>query len=44
MREPQGVEPAHVRRCHWCEFEDGCEWRQAKAAEALERYRAQRLS
>lgn len=26
-REPLGVGPAHVRRCHWCEFEDGCEWR-----------------
>lgn len=26
-REPHGVSPANVRRCQWCEFEDGCEWR-----------------
>ncbi|BEJ12450.1 hypothetical protein CspHIS471_0209100 [Cutaneotrichosporon sp. HIS471] len=43
-RKPVGVSTAHVRRCHWCEFEEGCEWRQAKAAEALERYRSQRMS
>ncbi|CAK9784624.1 hypothetical protein CC85DRAFT_299911 [Cutaneotrichosporon oleaginosum] len=42
-REPRGVGPTQVRRCHWCEFEDGCEWRQAKAAEAMERYQSQRI-
>jgi exonuclease V len=26
-RDPQGVSLAHVRRCGWCEFEEGCEWR-----------------
>lgn len=26
-REPLGVSLADVRRCNWCEFEDGCEWR-----------------
>ncbi|BEI81750.1 hypothetical protein CcaverHIS002_0209100 [Cutaneotrichosporon cavernicola] len=43
-RRPLGVSTAQVRRCHWCEFEEGCEWRQTKAGEALERYRSQRMS
>lgn len=27
IREPHGVTAANARRCQWCEFEDGCEWR-----------------
>ncbi|KAK8866159.1 hypothetical protein IAR55_001310 [Kwoniella newhampshirensis] len=26
-REPQGVSLEETRRCGWCEFEEGCEWR-----------------
>jgi exonuclease V len=26
-RAPQGVGPADTKRCEWCEFEEGCEWR-----------------
>lgn len=26
-REPEGVKPHDVRKCGWCEFEEGCEWR-----------------
>ncbi|GAA6012118.1 hypothetical protein JCM11491_001756 [Sporobolomyces phaffii] len=35
-REAVGVSIEHVNRCRTCEFEDGCEWRQAKAKEAAE--------
>jgi exonuclease V len=27
MRQPSGVDIHNTRRCGWCEFEDGCEWR-----------------
>lgn len=26
-REPHGVSLENARRCQWCEFEEGCEWR-----------------
>ena len=26
-REPRGVSLEETRRCGWCEFEEGCEWR-----------------
>lgn len=26
-RQPSGVDIHNTRRCGWCEFEDGCEWR-----------------
>lgn len=43
QREPQGVSLEHTRRCAWCEFEDGCEWRAAKAREVLEGKRRARI-
>ena len=27
VRQPSGVDIDNTRRCGWCEFEDGCEWR-----------------
>lgn len=27
LRQPSGVGVEDTRRCGWCEFEDGCEWR-----------------
>lgn len=27
VRQPSGVDVHNTRRCGWCEFEDGCEWR-----------------
>lgn len=42
-REPQGVSLEQTRRCAWCEFEEGCEWREAKAREVLEAKRRARL-
>jgi len=27
IRQPSGVDIKNTRRCGWCEFEDGCEWR-----------------
>jgi exonuclease V len=27
FRQPSGVDIHNTRRCGWCEFEDGCEWR-----------------
>ncbi|WVR06097.1 hypothetical protein IAU60_003125 [Kwoniella sp. DSM 27419] len=32
-REPGGVTLEETRRCGWCEFEEGCEWRAKKAEE-----------
>ncbi|KIO18874.1 hypothetical protein M407DRAFT_224524, partial [Tulasnella calospora MUT 4182] len=32
-REPRGVELEDTWKCDTCEFRDGCEWREAKAAE-----------
>ncbi|WWD17635.1 hypothetical protein CI109_102076 [Kwoniella shandongensis] len=32
-REPNGVSLEETRRCGWCEFEEGCEWRLKKAEE-----------
>lgn len=40
--EPQGVPVEHTKRCAWCEFEDGCEWRAAKAREMFEAKRKAR--
>ncbi|TDL26340.1 hypothetical protein BD410DRAFT_825569 [Rickenella mellea] len=34
-RQPQGVELEFSRRCNTCEYRNGCEWREAKAKEAL---------
>lgn len=28
-RQPSGVDINNTKRCVWCEFEDGCEWRYA---------------
>lgn len=42
-REPQGVSLEQTRRCAWCEFEEGCEWRAAKAREVLEAKRRARI-
>ncbi|KDQ18270.1 hypothetical protein BOTBODRAFT_53047 [Botryobasidium botryosum FD-172 SS1] len=39
-REPRGVADENATRCHTCEFNDGCEWREAKAHEATMRYRS----
>ncbi|ORY90833.1 exonuclease V a 5' deoxyribonuclease-domain-containing protein [Leucosporidium creatinivorum] len=39
-REPRGVSLEQTSRCRTCEFEEGCEWRQTKALEALEATRA----
>ncbi|OCF74075.1 hypothetical protein I204_05925 [Kwoniella mangroviensis CBS 8886] len=35
-REPNGVTLEQTRRCGWCEFEEGCEWRLKKAQEIWE--------
>ncbi|WWD09676.1 hypothetical protein V865_007804 [Kwoniella europaea PYCC6329] len=35
-REPSGVTLEQTRRCGWCEFEEGCEWRLKKAKEIWE--------
>ncbi|KAG8987893.1 hypothetical protein FRB90_003072 [Tulasnella sp. 427] len=34
-REPRGVELEDTWKCGTCEFRNGCEWREAKAAELL---------
>ncbi|KAJ9096375.1 hypothetical protein QFC21_005197 [Naganishia friedmannii] len=39
-REPTGVTIENTSRCGWCEFEDGCEWRAAKAMEAISKNEA----
>lgn len=41
-RDPVGVSIENVKRCRTCEFEEGCEWREAKARESLERARLRR--
>ncbi|KIP10160.1 hypothetical protein PHLGIDRAFT_115786 [Phlebiopsis gigantea 11061_1 CR5-6] len=38
-RQPVGVETALTRRCGWCQYHDGCEWRELKAEEALAKRR-----
>ncbi|KAL7338047.1 exonuclease V [Rhodotorula toruloides] len=43
-REPIGVRVTEVNRCRFCEFEDGCEWRAAKALEAMEAAKAKRVA
>ncbi|BGP35268.1 hypothetical protein JCM10296v2_007103 [Rhodotorula toruloides] len=43
-REPVGVRVTEVNRCRFCEFEDGCEWRAAKALEAMEAAKAKRAA
>ncbi|KAI9455907.1 exonuclease V [Lactarius psammicola] len=37
-RAPRGVDIEHVRRCSSCEYREGCEWREMKAKEALDKY------
>ncbi|KZT27680.1 hypothetical protein NEOLEDRAFT_1130740 [Neolentinus lepideus HHB14362 ss-1] len=34
-RPPEGVSLGHTNRCFSCEYSDDCEWREAKAQEAL---------
>ncbi|KAM0749671.1 hypothetical protein T439DRAFT_348501 [Meredithblackwellia eburnea MCA 4105] len=41
-RKPRGVALEQTGRCRTCEFETGCEWREAKANEILERNRQRR--
>lgn len=36
-REPVGVQEDQASRCGWCEFEEGCEWRETMAQQAWER-------
>ncbi|BGP27563.1 hypothetical protein JCM10295v2_006535 [Rhodotorula toruloides] len=43
-REPIGVLVTEVNRCRFCEFEDGCEWRAAKAAEAMDQAKTRRAA
>ncbi|KAJ9119498.1 hypothetical protein QFC22_003206 [Naganishia vaughanmartiniae] len=43
-REPTGVTIENTSRCGWCEFEDGCEWRGAKAQEAISKNEALKSS
>ncbi|KAI1793058.1 exonuclease V [Ganoderma leucocontextum] len=43
-RPPQGVDVELTRRCVTCEYRDGCEWRENKAQEALQKYQDQSLS
>ncbi|KAI9058437.1 hypothetical protein FKP32DRAFT_1669281 [Trametes sanguinea] len=38
-RQPEGVSEELTRRCTTCEYREGCEWREKKAQEAIERYR-----
>ncbi|TBU36401.1 exonuclease V a 5' deoxyribonuclease-domain-containing protein [Dichomitus squalens] len=38
-RPPQGVDVGLTRRCVTCEYRDGCEWREKKANEALQKFR-----
>ncbi|CAK5265654.1 unnamed protein product [Mycena citricolor] len=35
-RKPRGVSESQTRRCFSCEYREGCEWREEKAAEAEE--------
>lgn len=39
-RDPRGVADENATRCHTCEFNDGCEWREMKAQEATRRFRS----
>lgn len=38
-RDARGVSDEDAKRCWTCEYREGCEWREAKAAEATERFR-----
>ncbi|KAI0826879.1 exonuclease V [Trametes gibbosa] len=40
QREPEGVSVGLTRRCMTCEYREGCEWREKKAQEAMEKYHA----
>ncbi|CAL1694649.1 unnamed protein product [Somion occarium] len=40
-RPPKGVDLELTRRCLWCEYQEGCEWREKKATEAREKIRSQ---
>ncbi|KAI0657362.1 exonuclease V [Cubamyces menziesii] len=37
-RPPEGVSVELTRRCTTCEYREGCEWREKKAQEAMQRY------
>ncbi|KAI0356433.1 hypothetical protein OH77DRAFT_1423372 [Trametes cingulata] len=37
-RPPEGVSVELTRRCVTCEYREGCEWREKKAQEAIQRY------
>ncbi|KAI0372237.1 hypothetical protein BV20DRAFT_964361 [Pilatotrama ljubarskyi] len=37
-RPPEGVSVELTRRCVTCEYREGCEWREKKALEAIQRY------
>lgn len=37
QRAPVGVQEQQTDRCGWCEFEEGCEWREAMAAQAWDK-------
>ena len=34
---PLGVGVEDTYKCNWCEFKEGCEWRDEKAGEVLRR-------
>ncbi|KAI0766401.1 exonuclease V [Trametes elegans] len=44
QRPPEGVDVELTRRCRTCEYREGCEWREKKAQEAIERYRSRSAS
>ncbi|CED83551.1 Uncharacterized conserved protein [Phaffia rhodozyma] len=37
-REPRGVTLEHTSRCDWCEFKDGCEWREGQRTRLWEEF------
>ncbi|KAH9854743.1 exonuclease V a 5' deoxyribonuclease-domain-containing protein [Lenzites betulinus] len=41
QRKPEGVSVEFTRRCITCEYREGCEWREKKAQEAMEKYHAE---
>lgn len=43
-REARGVEIEEAFKCGICEFAEGCEWRQGKVDEAIEKSRRKKLS
>ncbi|KAK0456175.1 exonuclease V [Armillaria borealis] len=43
-RRPKGVSETQTRRCNSCEYISGCEWREAKAKQRLQRSKSKLLS